>query len=238
MSEFFSQEYIYIIVSTGILSLALAAVAVSYVFLLIKLGKSEKDKLFLQSKIRDQTSDILQDAHEKRLRIIKEAMDKAHSLLKDTQGFSIDVQNRFTADLEEIKKKQEELVVIRAGQISKLYEQFTLNLQRKTEEQFVTTARTMEKHAVSEIEDLRKEIEDERLFIKKQLTGKIEEEYVKAKKSIEDYKAEQVKKLDKQVFDVLNALTREIIGRSLSIQDHNDLVQKALVEMKTQMSSE
>jgi F0F1-type ATP synthase membrane subunit b/b' len=235
MNDLLIQEYLYVIGPTAILSLALAAVAVSYVFLLMRLGKSEKDKIFLQSKIRDQTSEILKDAHEKRLRIIQEATERAHSIIKDTEGFRFDTQKQFAADLQDFKKRQEDLVVLRSEEISKLFDGFIASLQQSAEKQFGAATKNMEKQAVGEMEDFRKEIESERLFVKKQMSERLDEEYKKAQKNIEDYRAEQIKKLDKQVFDIVNTLTREVVGRSLSMQDHQDLVQKALVQMKTDM---
>ncbi len=223
---------------TLVLSLALSAVAVSYVFLLIKLGKTEKDKVFLQSKIRDQTSEILNDAHQKRLRIIKEAMDRAHSILKNVEGFTIDIKDQFAWDLQSVKKRQEELIGLRSHEISKLYEAFSANLQHAAEAQFSAMTRNMENKTVTEIEEFRKMLEQQSIFIHKEVDKKVNEEYKTAQKHIEDYKLDQMKKVDKHVFDILHTLTRDVLGRSLSLKDHQDLIQKALVQMKMEMNSE
>jgi len=238
MGNLLTNEYLFIIGPTAVLSLALAGVAIAYIFLLAKLGKTEKDKVFLQSKIRDQTADILKDAHEKRLRIIQEATDKAHEMLKETQNFSVDSKSRFSTDMESIRKRQEELVILRTEEISKVHEQFSLSLQRSTEVQFKAMANNMEAKAIAEVEDFRKTLEGERIFMQKQLSTKVDEEYKRAQKNIEDYKVGQMKKLDRQVFDIIHALTREVLGRSLTIQDHEDLVQKALVQMKMDMNTD
>jgi F0F1-type ATP synthase membrane subunit b/b' len=238
MNDFLAQEYLFTIVPTAVLSLALAAVAVSYIFLLIRLGKSEKDKLFLQSKIRGQTSEILKDAQDRRLKIIQQATDKAHEILRDTQVFDSDTRKKLDFDYQEIRKRQEEFIILRSQEISKSYDQFTLSLRKATEDQFAAMARNMEKNALAEIEQFRKEIEDERIFMHKQMSSKIDEEFKKSQKNIEDYKNSQIKKVDKQVYNILQALTRDVLGRSLSIHDHEDLVQKALVQMKMDMNSD
>lgn len=238
MTNFITQGYLFTVGPTVVLSLALSAVAVSYIFLHIKLNKTERDKLLLQSKIRDQTYEILKDAHQKRLRIIQEAMDRSRSILKDVEGISVDIKDKFSLDLKSINEKQEQLMALKSKEISKLFSQFNVNLQQSTEKQFNSIARNMENKAVSEIEEFRKTIEDQSIFIHKQLDIKLNEEYKKAQKNIEDYKLDQMNKFDKKVFDIIHTLTRDLLGRTLSLKDHEDLIQKGLAQMKKDMSSE
>jgi len=238
MNEVFLQEYLYVFGPTIILSLALAAVAVSYVVLLVRLGKSEKDKVFLQSKIRDQTSQILMDAHQRRLKIVQEALEKAGTIIKDTQVVDFDLKSQFISDLQDMKKKQEELLRQRHEQISALYDQFENSLRRETSDQLKSISKNMETKAEEGIVQFRQLIEGEKIAISKQLSQKYEEQYKIVQKAIEDYKTNQVKKVDKRVFDILQALTHDVLGRSLTLKDHEELVQKALIQMKTDMNVE
>lgn len=230
------MEYLFTIAPIAVLSLALAAVAVSYVFLLVRLGKSEKDKVLLQSKLRDHASEILADAHEKRLKIIRDATEKAASMIKDTEVFNIEDKSKFITEIESVRKRQEEILAQRSEEISKLYSQFEANIQKETEEQFKIIAKDMENHALAGIGEFREALEEEKIMMNKDLSSKIDEEYKKAQKHIEDYKVDQMKKVDKQVFDILHALIRDVLGRSLSLKDHEDLVQKALLQMKSELN--
>lgn len=238
MNSILPNELLLTMAPIAVLSLALAAVAVSYVFLLIKLNKSEKDKVFLQSKIRDHASDILKEAHEKSLRIIQEATDKGRSIIKDSQIIGDDAKNKFNDDIQAMLKKQEEVLNLRSGEISKIYDKFESDVLRETEDQFKIIAKNMENHAFAGIGEFRESLEGQRIFIHKQLEARLDEEYKKAQKDIEIYKTDQMKKIDKQVFDILHALIRDVLGRSLSLKDHEDLVQKALVQMKDQINKE
>ena len=230
-------EYLFTIGPIAVLSLALSAVAVSYVFLLIRLGKSEKDKAFLQNKIRDHATEILADAHQKRQKIIQEAVDKASGIIKDSEILSIDDKAQFASEIQAMRKKQEEILTTRSEEISKLYTQFETNVLRDTEDQFKIIAKDMENHALAGMGEFREALEGERIFMHKQLSERIEDEYKKVQKNIEEYKLEQMKKVDKQVFDILHALIRDVLGRSLSLKDHEELVQKALLQMKSEINS-
>ena len=238
MNYVLPSELLFTFGPIAVLSLALSAVAVSYVFLLIKLSKSEKDKVVLQSKIRDSASEVLQQSHDKSLKIIQEAVDKAEAIIKDAQIFSDATKDHFIADLQSAKQAQEKILSSRNEEISRIYDQFVADVRNDTNNRFRVVARDMENHALAGIGEFRESLESERIFLHKQLEGKVEEEYRHVKKDIEDYKAEQMKKIEKRVFDILHELLRDILGRSLSLKEHEDLVQKALVQMKTEMSSE
>jgi len=53
-----------------------------------------------------------------------------------------------------------------------------------------------------------------------------------AEKEIEVYKQERLKKLDEQLRDIIFKAAREVIGRSISFSEHEDLVNKALENAK------
>lgn len=238
MTDLLAQEYIYLIGPTAVLSLALAAVAVSYVFLLIRLGKSEKDKLFLQSKIKDHASDVLKEAHEKRLKIMQDAVNQAGDIIKNSQLLTGEVKDKINEDMQEMRKKQFDILTQRQQQLTRFYEDFEKESRNLIFDQFKQMVKNMENFTSDGIKELREDIEKERQTVNKQIELKIQEENKRAQKAVEEYKIEQIKKIDKRVFDILQALTRDILGRSLTLKDHEELIQKALVQMKSDMNSE
>lgn len=238
MTDFLTQEYIFLIGPTAVLSLALAAVAVSYVFLLIRLGKSEKDKLFLQSKIKDHASEILKEAHEKRIKIMQDAVTQAGDIVKNSQLLSNEVRDQLNSDMQEMRKKQFDILSQRQQQLSKFYDDFEKESRKLIFDQFKLMVKNMEEFTVEGIKELREDIEKERQSVNKQIDQKVEDENKRSQKAIEDYKLEQIKKIDKRVFEILQVLTRDILGKSLTLKDHEELIQKALSQMKSDMNSE
>lgn len=230
-------EFLFIFGPIAILSLALAAVAISYVFLLIKLGKSEKDKVLLQSKIRDHSSEVLLQSHEKGMRVVQEATKKAQLIIEGAQIFSDETRIQFASDFKATSKKYEQFLESRSDEVAKLYEKFITDLRTDAEGQFKIITKDMENHSLAIIGEFREALEGERIFMHKGLEDKIIEEYKKAQKHIEDYKVDQMRRVDKQVFDILHTLTSNVLGKSLSLKDHEDLVQRALAQMKSEMES-
>lgn len=238
MSELFGSEFFLAIAPTVVMSLALAAVAVSYVFLLIRLGKTEKDKLFLQTKIRDHASDILREANEKRLRIIQDASDHAQMIIKQADGLNLETKDKIMLSIREMSKRQEQMLDERRIELARLYDDIEANNRNDLTQRFKVMAGNIENHALAGIVEFREGVEREMIGLKRELKEKIDQEMKRINVDIEDYKAKQMKKVDEKVFEVLQALTREVLGKSLSIKDHEDLVQKALIEMKSQINSE
>ncbi|MBU4015917.1 hypothetical protein KJ980_04420 [Patescibacteria group bacterium] len=237
MNSVLPTEFLFIFGPIAILSFSLAVVAISYIFLLIKLGRSEKDKVFLQNKIRDHSGELLQQSHEKGLKIIQEAIDKAQLIIKGAQVFSDEATSQFSSDYKAASKKYEEQLGNRSKEAVLLYEKFITDLRSDVEQQFKIITKDMENHSLVIIGEFREALESERIYMHKELEGKIAEEYKKTQKHIEDYKVDQMKKVDRRVFDIIHTLTGNVLSRSLSMKDHEDLVQKALVQLKVDMES-
>ncbi len=65
----------------------------------------------------------------------------------------------------------------------------------------------------------------------KTLVSEAEEDFASAKKSIEEYKKVETDRIDKRVKAVIDDVAREILGRTLSKTDAEDLVRAALEKM-------
>lgn len=56
---------------------------------------------------------------------------------------------------------------------------------------------------------------------------------LKAEKEVADYKEVKLKQVDEQIRDIVFRAAREVIGRSISFSEHEDLVNKALERAKS-----
>lgn len=54
----------------------------------------------------------------------------------------------------------------------------------------------------------------------------------KAEKEVEEYKKNKLIKVDQQIREIVIAAAREVIGRAISLSEHEDLVNKALEKAK------
>jgi flagellar biosynthesis/type III secretory pathway protein FliH len=54
----------------------------------------------------------------------------------------------------------------------------------------------------------------------------------KAEKEVEEYKKNKISKVDEQIREIVISAAREVIGRAISLSEHEDLVNKALEKAK------
>ena len=56
--------------------------------------------------------------------------------------------------------------------------------------------------------------------------------HIKAEQQIEKYKQDRLKDVDKELREIVFKAAREVIGRSISFSEHEDLVNRALERAK------
>jgi len=60
----------------------------------------------------------------------------------------------------------------------------------------------------------------------------MDEAFAKAEKEIASYKSEREKEIDQKVADAVAKASRELLGHSIDLSAHTDLVIKALAQAK------
>jgi F0F1-type ATP synthase membrane subunit b/b' len=68
------------------------------------------------------------------------------------------------------------------------------------------------------------QVKESQFFVANMLT--------KAEKEVEEYKKNKISKVDEQIREIVISAAREVIGRAISLSEHEDLVNKALEKAK------
>ena len=90
----------------------------------------------------------------------------------------------------------------------------------------------MEEGATRELGQFRQALESETIQAQKVIGEKMEDQYNRMADEIKHEKQIRLEELDKQVFAVIKKATNDIIGKALTVDEHSDLVIKALEEAK------
>lgn len=64
------------------------------------------------------------------------------------------------------------------------------------------------------------------------LKQRADEDYSKVKQELEEYKKERLKEIDENIYELLLSVSKETIGKTLSLEDHQELIIKALEDAK------
>lgn len=174
----------------------------------IHLGRIERD----EEKIKDELSEV----HEKATLILSEAEKIAQELISELEevlgkrGKEVNVDlpegNNFEVELGSLSNRLKNNYVNKIKHLLASLEKFEVQkakeVERLAEEQQVSTDINLQKMRIEELENIRTRIDR--------------------------YKKEELSLLDKKVQEVVNEAAQTVLGHSLTNQEHNELISKAL----------
>ncbi len=124
-----------------------------------------------------------------------------------------------------VSKKIEEMA---ADQLDDVVKQTSARLEKELKKHFGNLA----DFAATESNEMGKFIIKQQEAITKESQYHVANMLLKAEKEVEDYKKNRVEQVDEQVRDIVFRAAKEVIGRSISFSEHEDLVNKALERAK------
>ena len=100
---------------------------------------------------------------------------------------------------------------------------------------FSTITKTIEKDVAQEMQTFRAVLEKETVSSQKIIETKLQEQYATVGKEVQEYKIQQMTKVDNHIIELVQKTTTLALGKSLSIENHQELVLEALEEAKKQL---
>jgi len=191
------------------MSIELIAVFVLSGLLVVVL--SAYDRLLRELKrTRFEREEIENRARHRASRIIEEARDKALRVLQEVQ-------------LDATQEKE----LLKTG-LNHVTEIQLSNYNSKLQ----TITKDIEDDIRKEASEFKRALEMETVGAEKAVAARIEEDYTKAKQEVEAYKAAKLARVDENITQMLKAVSLEVVGKSLSFENHAELVTKCLEEAK------
>lgn len=209
--------------SIFILSLALIAIVALYSKTVKKMHLYQREEQHLKAQMHKKADEIIEEAREKANKIIKEA----HFIKNDAQdafGKSLDIasQNQIkdfgkvASDFRESYKKELDLVKNEATEIVK------------------KIAKDIERDTLNDLKDFKEILKKETFASQKIVEAKIEEDYKRAEQEVEAYKKERLKGVEDHIYLVLQEVSKLVLGKALSVEEHERLIIDALDNAKAQ----
>jgi len=97
-------------------------------------------------------------------------------------------------------------------------------------------AQTFEEQAQSEYEQIIDDAKAERREILAQAKSEIEELFQKTDRELDEYKAARYREIEKNLVKLVISVTQKVVGTVLTPKDHQDIIDKALEEVKKSQS--
>ncbi len=160
--------------------------------------------------MRATRAEIEEKAREKATKMIEEARDKAVLILNQANLESAGNQEELNKRLQEAALKQVDI-----------YKEMLQNISK-----------SIESGAMGEIADFKSILEKQTVGVEQSVAVKIDQQLQEANKQIEDYKTAKIREFEARAEDVAREFCRLAGIKSLTLEEHPELIKQALEEAK------
>lgn len=174
----------------------------------------------------------LSDTRERAAKIIDEANSKAIDIINKANLSENIASENFTEEIKHIASLQIEEFEKATSDFMKLYNLVLQDLKSKNIEVFQNVSKDIEVNTMAEIKNFKESMESLTSQSEKLVQKKIDSDYLIAKKEIQNYKEVEIKKIDQEIYELLEKVAKLVLGKALSLSEHEDLIRKSLEKAK------
>jgi F0F1-type ATP synthase membrane subunit b/b' len=209
------QSFAALFVFIGVFLLIISFLNVYIIFYVRKLKNKQS---FISLKFPEEVlNQIAQDIKKETKNTVFETNKKLFNLLisfyekeiirftEDWNNIMVKFKNSAEKELPEIEKIKSEIQERILKEIEKEIKKLSESISKKTEQIYQSAAQS------------------------------VNEEVIQAQEYIKNYKEKKIKEINKKVYQIINDISKEIIGKSISMREHEDLVIRALEDAKKEL---
>ncbi len=213
----------------------LAVALIATVFYLSRMTKSLRSGFNVKDETFQKDEDLIDETRIKAVRIIDDANHKALDLLNKIP-LSTDISSeKFKENLSRVSSSQIKEFEKATSDFIRVYSQTLQDLRLKNIEIFQNTSKDIEVNAAEEIKNFKESMQKLTTLSQKEVKKKIDADYEIAKREIESYKKEELSKIDSEIYELLEKIAKIVLGKALSLSEHEDLIEKSLERAKKEV---
>lgn len=222
-------------IALGILSLSLISALVAY-YLHSRSGKTKKTHRQLKSAVNDEilqrNARLLDEARSKATKIIDNANNQALDIIsKATLSANISSEN-FKQNLTKTSFMQIKEFEKASSDFTALYFQVLQDLKTKNIEIFQNISKDIESNTLQEVKNFKESIQKLTTLSQTEIRKKINTDYENLKIEVENYKKEKLQKVDQEIYEIMEKISKLVLGKALSLSEHEDLIEESLKKAK------
>ena len=177
-----------------------------------RLPDEEINPEILVDRARQRSQQILEDAH-----------TKSRQMLANTEKYLVSEDSQMSKVLEKV-----------GNVYTTKYEEAIGNSKAKAEQMIQNIPQDIKLTLVSALDSFRISLSQEVNKAQAEANKAIKEAYEKAAAEVNNYKEERMRQVDNSILEIVKDVTEKVLAKSVSTEEHEKLVQKALEEAKRQ----
>lgn len=220
----------------GLLVVCIVTLIVAYLNLSRRLKKAEAERDVLKKTGSAGAEAVLEDARKQAMIIVQRAQEKAQAILSETKQFQLDAKRILETEMKDVASTQSAEIQKASNELIKNYELSLSKVKEDDINMFKTMTQSIQKDMEKEMLEFKTTLEKETVSSKQSIEKKLQDQYTQVGTEIEEYKKQQIQKVDSHILALIEKATLLAIAKSLSLQDHQDLVLEALQEAKKEIA--
>jgi F0F1-type ATP synthase membrane subunit b/b' len=224
--------FFFLILAVCVLALTLGFVVSHHEKVVKKPPQTIPNDNKLADSLGEKSIAMLDEARDKALKIIQDANSKAEAMLTDAQLTKQSMKSTSETTLADITTAQRQQLDRVAKEVLATHQKMLDEVKADNVNIFRNISKDIEKQSMDEVKNFREILEKETIGSEKIVAEKIEKDYLQMKQELSLYKANKFKQLDSMVNQVLQSVAKQVIGKTLNLRDHQDLVIAALEKAK------
>jgi len=214
----------------SIIILALCLIAI--VFYLSRITKNLHSDFNGKDSYSQKNLNLLDEARMKAIKIVDNANNQALDIISQitlsadtaSENFKEEITRTSSAQIKEFEKATSDFTA--------LYFQILQDLKTKNIEVFQNISKDIEEHTMTEVENFKESMQKLTALSQEEVRKKIDADYIVSKREVENYKQEELKKIDSAIYELLEKISKFVLGKALNLSEHEDLIQTALEKGK------
>lgn len=199
---------------------------------LISLKQKEKSLQKEQAHIDQNDSEVITKAQAEANDIIKKAVQKAEETLRESKIFRDDLVEELNKTIREVAENTLNRFKQESSIFDRQYQQLFSSIQEEYTRKTKLTIDTMQKTATDELEDFKQILRNETISSQNIISTKIQEEFNLVLKDIQTYRTQKIQEINASAKDVTKKITEDLLGKALSLSEHEQLITQALESAK------
>jgi len=206
--------------------LVVALIAVGYYFW--RYAKKASGKIDITGGDAGKNADLQE--REKAIKMIDEANNKALDIISKATLSTDTVSETFKQEMSHISSVQIKEFKKATSDFTKAYFQVLQDLKVNNIEAFQNVSKDIEVNTTKEITNFKESMEKLTVLSQDEVKKKIDADYALLKKEIEDYKNQELQKVESGIYELLENVSKIVLGKALSLSEHEELIEKSLKE--------
>ena len=218
--------------AAAILILALALIVL--VFYLAHITKAIHANPNLKHDALQKNADLLEEARTKAVKIIDDANNQALDIINKVTLSTDVASENFKQDLVSVSSAQIKEFEKATSNFTALYSEILQDLKTKNVEAFQNVSKDIEVSTMEEIKNFKESMQKLTTLSQEEVRKKISLNYETSIKEIDDYKKGELEKIDSGIYKLLEKISKLVLGKALSLSEHENLIEKSLEKARNE----